>query len=395
MQSISPIQQLPTAPEFLANPYAFYDRARALGDFVFWEDYQMVMATSYEAVNAVLSHSALGREPPMKARSTRPAHLFTYHSIDDHSLLQLEAPEHTRLRKTAVAALSDEIILSMTLTISQICDDLISAFPNDAAFDLQSAYADKVPGITLMRLLGFGDDMHMQFQEWARDVDGLFLAKRDRSLEDAAEQASVAFNGFMTLHLAKVRNRSSSDDFITRVLKSQKTLDDAEIIALVMLIVQAGTGTAAYAIGHALEILADHPERALALAPDQIAATVSECLRYEPPLHVIARHAQDDVALLGHLFPRDTQIGCLTASACHDDAVWPDGNKFDPFRAVRPHLGFGKGAHACIGNALTHLIMKIALPALFSRCPELRIVSKPRIANEYMFRRFERLDVCI
>ena len=395
MQSILTIRQSPTNPDFLADPYAFYDRARAAGDFVFWEDYQMVMATSYEAVSAVLSHTAMGREPPLADRTARPAHLATYHKIDDHSLLRLEAPEHTRLRQAAAGALSDETILQMAPAISQICDELISAFPKDAPFDLQSAFADKVPGITLMRLLGFGDDMHAQIQEWARDVDGLFHAKRDRSFEDAAEQASVAFTGFMTLHLAKLRKHGGSDDFIGRVLSSQKMLADEEIIALVLLIVQAGTGTAAYAIGNAVETLAEHPERKLALSPDQIAATVSECLRYDPPLHMVRRHAQDDLTLMGHTFPRETQIGCLTASACHDDAVWPDGNKFDPFRAVRPHLGLGKGVHACLGNALTHLIMKIALPALFSRCPQLRFETKPTVANEYMFRRFERLEVSI
>ena len=103
MQSISAIEQPPTAPGFLANPFAFYDRARALGDFVFWEDYQLVMATSYEAVSAVLSHTAMGREPPMTARAHRLEHLSTYHKIDDHSLLRQEAPEHTRLRTAAIA----------------------------------------------------------------------------------------------------------------------------------------------------------------------------------------------------------------------------------------------------------------------------------------------------
>ena len=283
----------------------------------------------------------------------------------------------------------------MAPAISQICDELIEAFPQNSSFDLQTAFADKVPGITLMRLLGLGDDMHMQIQSWARDVDGLFQAKRNRGLEDAAERAAAEFSAFMTRHLAQIRKNGGSDDFIGRVLGSQKTLGDEEITALVLLVSQAGTGTAAYGIGNALAILAGHPERERALAPNQIAATVAECLRYDPPFHIIRRHTQEDVALLGHHFPRETQIGCLTASACHDDAVWPDGNKFDPFRVMRPHLGFGKGVHACIGSSLTNLIMKVALPALFSRCPNLRFVTKPTFANDYMFRRYERLDVCI
>jgi unspecific monooxygenase len=395
MKSISNIQQPPMAPDFLENPYIFYSKARASGDFVFWEDYQIVMAASFEAVKAVMIQPAMGRELPAAARAGRPAHLNAYHRIDDHSLLRLEGPEHDRLRKAAVGALSDEAVLLMAPAISQICDALIDRFAAQSPVDLQSAFADQVSGITLMRLLGLPDDARTQTQKWARDIDKLFHARRDRATEDAAEQAAIAFTDFMSAHLAHLRRSGASDDFIGRVMASQKTIADEEIMALVLLIIQAGTGVTAYAIGTAIHALIDFPERTLALSPDQIGATVSECLRIETPFHIIRRYAQEDVTILGNKFTRDTQIGCLIGSACHDDAVWPDGNKFDPFRALRPHLGFGAGVHACIGKALTHTIMKIALPSLFSRCPSMRLVSKPVFADDYMFRRLERLDVQI
>lgn len=381
------------APGFLENPYDFYSKARACGDFVFWEDYQIVMATSFEAVKAVMMHRAAGRELPTATRASRPAHLSAYHRIDDHSLLRLEGAEHDRLRKAAVGALSDEAILMMAPTVSQICDEVINSFETGKPVDLQSAFADQIPGITLMRLLGIPDGMHTTIQRWARDIDGLFHARRNRKVEDTAEQASIAFTEFMSAHLSGLRRNGGSDDFIGRVMASQKTLADEEIMALVLLIIQAGTGATAYAIGNAIHALIDHPERTLAVSPDQIGATVNECLRFDAPFHIIKRYAQEDVTILGTKFTRDTQIGLLIGSACHDDAVWPDGDKFDPFRAVRPHLGFGAGMHACIGKSLTQMIMKIALPSLFSRCPSMRLVSKPLFSNEYMFRRLESLDV--
>lgn len=393
MQSISSLQQSPVTPDFLESPYTFYSRARASGDFFFWEDYQIVMAASFEAVKAVMTHAAMGREPPVSLRSSRPEHLSTYFSIDDHSLLRLESPEHGRLRSTAVAALSDESILLMAPAISQICDELINGFQTDAPVDLQRDFADKIPGITLMRLLGFPDEMHIKLQRWARDIDGLFHARRNRKIEDKAELAAIAFKEFMSSHLANLRHNGGSEDFIGRVMASKQTLAEEEIMALVLLIVQAGTGASAYSLGTAIRALIDHPERALALAPDQIGATVSECLRFEAPFHIIRRHAQADVTILGNTFTKDTQIGCLIGSACHDDAVWPDGNKFDPFRALRPHLGFGTGTHACIGKSLAHMIMTIALPSLFSRCPSMRLADRPVFANDYMFRRLKCLSV--
>lgn len=395
MRSLPKIQQSPSAPDFLADPYAFYDRARRLGDFVYWEEYGFPMATSYEAVNAILTHPATGREPPQAIRSSRSAHLATYYQIEDHSLLRLEGPEHTRLKSVAQAAFTNEAVVMLAPALSQICDDLISSFPKDTPFDLLATFADKVPMIALMRLLGFPDEMAETFQGWARDVDGLFHSKRDRAIEDVAEGASIEFHAFMASHLANLRSTGGSDDAIGRIVSSERTLADEEIMALVMLVSQASTSATGYALGTAIWTLSKFQDQKLALAPVQIQATVEECLRLEPPFHIIMRYAQDDVTLLESTFPRETQIGCLIGSACRDDAVWPDGNTFDPFRAARPNLGFGKGVHACLGGSMAHMIMKIALPALFSRCPSLRVVSEPTFADDYMFRRLERLDVQI
>ncbi|CAN0602303.1 unnamed protein product, partial [Ectocarpus sp. 12 AP-2014] len=228
-------------------------------------------------------------------------------------------PEHARLRTVAVSALSDEIIHIMAPTVSQICDTLIDAFPQDSPFDLQSTFADKVPGITLMRLLGLPDDMLEQVQKWARDVDGLFHARRDRSIEDAAETAAHEFTEFMQDHLSKLRSGPETEGFLGRIVGSYNTLADEEIIALALLILQAGTGATAYALGTAIYTISDHPERKLALTPDQIEATVSECLRFRTPFHIMRRYAQEDVTLLETSFSRHTQIGCLIGSACHDD----------------------------------------------------------------------------
>lgn len=395
MQSLPKIQQSPSDPVFLDNPYAFYDKARSMGDFVFWDDYKIPMATSYEAVNAILTHPAMGREPPHFTLALRPPHLATFHRIKDQSLLRLEGPEHTRLKTLAQEAFCNEAILMLAPTISQICDSLIDNFPKGIPFDLQGAYADKVPGIALMRLLGFPDEMHQTFQGWVRDIDGMFRSNINRATEEAAEKAATEFERFMTSHLEQLRKNGSSDDVIGRIVASERALADEEILALVMLVAQASTSATAYAIGTAIFTLVHFAERKLALAPVQIQATVQECLRLEPPFHIIRRYAQQDVSILDRTFPRDTQIGCLIASACHDDAVWPDGNIFDPFRAVRENHGFGKGVHACLGASMAHMVMTIALPALFSRCPSLRIAKEPTFADDYVFRKLERLEVQI
>lgn len=396
MQALPRISQSATAPDFVADPFRFYDQIRALGDFVYWENYNMVMATSHEAVTAVLTHPAMGRETPISERAARPSHLSTHDRIDDLSLLRLESPEHTRLRSVAENALNDGLILQMAPTISKLCDDLISAFPSDCSFNVQETYADKVPGIAMARLLGLPDDTSTDLQKWARAIDALMHARRDRDQEDAAEFATNEFFSFINEYLSRRRRAGDRDDFVGRILseqKSGKTLTDDEIISLILLFVQAGTVGIAYTLGNAILHLTRYPERKLALSADHITQTVEECVRMEPPLHIVGRYAQEDVTILDQEFKREEQIGCLLASACHDDAVWPDGNKFDPFRASRRHTGFGAGIHACVGASLARMVMKIALPALFSRCPNLRLTEVPTYANDYLFRRIETLAV--
>ena len=365
---------------------------------MYWENYSMVMATSHEAVTAMLTHPAMGRELPMSKRASRPSHLSTHNRIDDLSLLRLEPPEHTRLRSVFEMALDDGLVPQMAPTLSIICDDLISAFPNDRSFNLQEAFADKLPGIAVMRFLGLPDDMSTAVQGWARDIDALMHANRDRIQEDAAERATVEFHEYMSAYLSDRRRVGEKDDFVGRILseqKSGKTLTDDEVISLVLLFVKAGTGGIAYTIGNAILHLVRFSERNLALSADLITQTVEECVRMEPPLHIVGRHAQEEVSILGQVFQREEQIGCLLASACHDDAVWPDGNTFDPFRASRRHTGFGVGIHACVGASLARMMMKIALPALFSRCPNLRLAEIPTYANDYLFRRIEILAVTV
>jgi unspecific monooxygenase len=389
MQPLPRIEQSPTAPDFVANPYPFFERARRLGDFVFWEDYAMPMATSHEAVNAVLKSPAMGREVPRQERSARPSHLVAFNRIDDHSLMRLEPPEHTRLRYIVEQALVGDAFFEMAPSISRRCDALIDGLPRGVPFNAQSAFADQIADFTIMHFLGLPIEMFTDVQTWARQMSALQYARRNRAIEDTANQAATAFTAFMEAHLSE--RTDGHDDFIGHILSLNKTLTIIEIVSMVLLFIQASSQGCAFTLGHALRHLIGFSDRTLALGPDNITQTFSECVRIEAPLQIISRFAQQEVTLLDHTFERHTQIGCLLGSACRDDAVWPDANVFDPFRASRSHAGFGGGIHACVGASFSAMVSAIALPAFFSRCPDVRLVELPTYANDFLFRRTETL----
>ena len=192
------------------------------------------------------------------------------------------------------------------------------------------------------------------------------------------------------------RGQAPSGDFLSELIAAKADgtlLSTEELLSTVVLLLNAGHEASVHALGHAVHLLTDYPERSLALEPTNIAGTVEECLRFRPPLHMFQREVYEDVRISEHDFQKGQTVGCLLGSACRDDAVWPDGDKFDPIRARRPHLAFGTGIHACLGAVLARLEMQIALPALFSRCPDLRIVEPPELADRYHFHGLERLMV--
>lgn len=386
--------QSPTEPAFVQNPYGFYRSIRALGHFIRWEEYGIPVATTSAAVNAVLRHPQLGREIPVERRPDVQPGLKAFYDIEEFSLLEMEPPAHTRLRKLVLGAFTRKEVNALGPFVSLTCDQLIDAFPS-GPFDLLDAFARQVPVRVIADLLGVPQEMCPQLLNWSNAMVAMYQARRDQSVENAAAEASAEFTAFVREMIA-LRTRTPGDDLLSQLVVGRvdgQKLSEREIISITILLLNAGHEATVHALGNSIRLLCEYSERNLALEPDYIEGTVEECLRFDPPLHLFRRWVYKDVTILGTEFSAGTEIGCLLGSACRDDAVWPDGEIFDPFRMKRPNVAFGAGIHFCIGAPLARLEMQIALPALFSRCPNLRIVEPPKVADLYHFRGRERLMV--
>lgn len=388
------LSQSPTEDSFVQNPYPFYLRARASGDFVLWQDYGIPMATTHESVSAVLKSRSMGRAIPPESRPAVPPKLAPFYDLEAHSMLELEPPEHTRLRGLVIRAFTRRKISAMAPDISKLADRLIDEFPS-GPFDLLDAYARKLPVIVIARLLGVPEEMAPKLLAWSNAMVAMYQSRRSPEIEEAAAQAAGEFRSFMADYVDARRQRAS-DDLISDLIAAEEAgdkLSTDELISTCILLLNAGHEATVHSLGNAIRRLAAFPRRDEAMEPERIEGTVEECLRFDPPLHLFRRQVYQPVEILGYRFEPGQEIGCLLGSACHDDAIWPDGERFDPFRDILPHMAFGAGIHFCVGAPLARLEMQIALPALFSRCPDIRIVEPPRVANLYHFRGLERLVV--
>lgn len=386
-------RQSPLDPDFVQNPYPTYKAMREVGEFVYWEDYNLTVATTHATVDEVLRHRSLGRAPvePTKPREE----LAPFYALEANSLLELEPPDHTRLRRLVLSRFTSGRAIVMAPSISQISDTLIHDMPLDRPVDVIETLCRPLPVMVICRLLGVPEDMRDQFLAWSNDMVAMYQARRDPAIEDKAAKASLEFTEYLRTFVEEKRH-SPADDLISELLCAEEDGDKLsidELIATCVLLLNAGHEATVHSLGNAIRLLIERPDRHDLIRPENIQGTVEECLRFDPPLHLFRRYVYADVEICGHAFRKGTEIGCLLASASRDDAVWPDGEVFDPFRAMRPHLAFGAGIHFCLGAPLARLEMQIALPLLFSQCKSLKLVEAPRVADLYHFRGLERLMV--
>ena len=152
------LRQSPTDDQFVQNPYPFYDRALRAGPFIYWEDYNLPCATDYNTVNALLRNRKFGREIPEDKRQPIPEHLKPFYAVEQHSMLELEAPRHPRLRGLVLRAFTSRRIMALESELKTLCHDLIDDFKSPVV-DLLPAYCQRIPVIVICRLLGVPEDM--------------------------------------------------------------------------------------------------------------------------------------------------------------------------------------------------------------------------------------------
>lgn len=354
----------------------------------------MAVATTHVACNSVMKHPKLGRMPPANQVSDNQTHLKTFKRLETHSLLEIEPPDHTRLRRAAMRGFDRNSIAAMAPHVSRTTDALIDRFPS-GCFDILEHFATPLPTIVITQFFNLPNDVAPRLKSWSADMVAMYEAGRNYSVELKAETAAEAFSTYLTGVLDR-RKTPIGDDYLSSLMRAEKDGDIAsreELISTVILMLNAGHEASVHTIAHAINLLAHHPERARLLHPTNIANTVEECLRFAPPLHMFNRYVYENVHILDNEFTAGQTVGCLLGSACHDDALWPDADRFDPLRARRSNLAFGTGIHACLGASLARLELQIVLPLLFSRCPNLKIVEPPEIANRYHFHAVQRLMV--
>ena len=375
-----------TDPGFVQAPYPAYDRARALGDIVFWHDYAMPAAMSYRAVTAILKDRRFGREAPSPSH---PApHTADFYAVEAHSMLELEPPRHTRLRSLVLRAFTSRRIASLGPEIEALSHHLIDGFP-DGPFNLLTAFAQPLPVRIIARLLGVPEEMAPDLLRWSNAMVAMYQSSRTREVEEAANTAARVFAAFMRGYVEE-RRSLPADDLITSLIRAEEDgerLSTDELITTCILLLNAGHEATVHTMGNGTATLLTQNHRSID------APTIEEIMRFDPPLHIFTRWAYEDIEVCGEVIPKHSQIACVLGAANRDPAAYEDPHVFDPTRSGPTHTAFGAGLHFCVGAPLGRLELEVGMKALFDRCRGLRVVEPPVYGDTYHFHGLTRLMV--
>ncbi|MFF0734762.1 cytochrome P450 [Streptomyces chartreusis] len=297
----------------------------------------------------------------------------------DANLLNMEAPDHTRIRRLVVRAFTARRVEQLRTPIRETADRLLDALGPHGTTDLIASYAAPLPITVICDLLGVPDRHRRDFRVWTDT-----LVAPDPSRPQDAKAAVVAMLGFFSELLADKREEPADDllsDLIA-VRDEGDRLSEDELMSLAFLILFAGYENTVQLIGNAVLALLRHPEQldVLRADPTRIAAAVEEFHRFEgPALLAIRRFPTEDMTIGGVPVPAGETVLLSLAAANRDPARFPDPDRLDLSRDTSGHLALGHGVHHCLGAPLARAETEIALTALLERFPELALADgEPR-----------------
>jgi cytochrome P450 len=386
----------PCDPQFFQNPYPAYHEIRARLPIFKWEQYGHWCYTRFEDVNALLRDRRFGRQILHVASREElgwpetPAHLTPFYDFEQHSLLELEPPVHTRLRGLVTRSFLARQVEKLRPAIASLCNGLIDRFEASHEVDLLNQFATPIPLTVICELLGVPSEMAPQLLAWSHDMVAMYQARRDRAIEDAAVAATIAFSEFMRGYIGERRKRFS-DDLLSELIRAEEQgqkLSEDELVTTAILLLNAGHEATVHALGNGIKALLEHNVRG-----GITAEVVEETLRFDPPLHMFTRYALEDLDYKGIRLKKGEVVGLLLGAANRDPARFPEPDLFAPARDNSLITSFGAGIHFCIGAPLARLELQVALPILFARLPKLALADAPRYRDTYHFHGLEALRV--
>lgn len=289
--------------------------------------------------------------------------------------------DHRRLRKLIAPAFTARRTDAMRPRVEQITHDLLDALaarPAGSVVDLRETYSHPLPMQVICEMFGIPEGAARA--ELARLVEALM----DTSVTPEQAAAIGADINQQLSELVTLKREQPADDLTSLLVSARDDegtgMTEKELLDTLLLVIGAGHETTVDLIGNAVHALLTHPEQHALVRNGDVAwnDVIEETLRWAPSIaNLPLRFAVEDIALPdGRTIRQGEAILPSYAGAGRDpEHHGPTADRFDLRRRATEHLAFGHGVHHCVGAPLARMEARIALPALFTRFPNLQLAT--------------------
>ncbi|WP_329280341.1 cytochrome P450 [Streptomyces sp. NBC_00691] len=387
----------PFSPEFVADPYPAYAELRAAGRAHWHGPTGQWLIPHHEDVSALLRDRRLGRTYTHRftheefGQEAPPAAYEPFHTLNDHGLLDLEAADHSRIRRLVSKAFTPRTVEDLAPTVRRLAAGLVGDLVAAGGGDLQAAVAEPLPVAVIAEMLGVpeGAEERGRLRPWSAAICGMFELNPSAETARRAVEASVEFSDYLRELIAR-RRKEPGDDLISSLI-AVEGLTEQEMISTCVLLLNAGhEATVNTTVSGWWTLLREgvRPD------PEKLSTAVEELLRYDTPLQMFERWVLDDIEIGDRTIPRGSEVALLFGSANRDPARFgPTADTLDLTRADNPHITFGAGIHYCLGAPLARLELTAVFRELLQQAPNLRLTAEPVRKPGFVIRGFEELLV--
>ncbi|WP_437899460.1 cytochrome P450 [Sorangium sp. So ce124] len=365
-------------PAFVADPYPLYARLRAEAPVHFVASIGEWWITKYSYAKLVLADRRLTTQrEKVTAVSPRPP---TGSCPWAHNMIELDPPEHDRVRSLVGKVLTREAIQRLRSRIEQVAHGLVDRAEGDGRMDIMADYAYPLPTNVLCELMGLPASDREQLRAWMPGIHLQFDQAQPPEVRQQGEAADGAAREYLSRWIAERQARPGAD-LITALLSAEDHGDRLafpELLSNLSLLLYAGFETTARMLSAGVYTLLSHPDQLALLRgrPELMQSAVEELLRYASPVQRgVERWALTDLELGGKLIQKGDRLSVVLSAVNRDPEVFTEPDQLDITRKHNPHLVFARGTHACLGSFFATSELEIAFSVLLRRLPRLELAT--------------------
>jgi cytochrome P450 len=398
---VSDVSFNPFDPEFRKNPHPFYDRLRT-EEPVHRTPLGFVVLTRYEDVVNTLRNNDFSRDIEVNANLPEsPTRKFRRENERSKSMLNLDPPDHTRLRRLVSKSFTPSAIEKLRPRIQQLVDDALANAKRTGHLELVEELAFPVPFQVISDLLAMPTERGEELREWSQIITATLEPTTGVEELEKGQEAIAKMRPYLE-EIIQHRRRNMGDDMLSSLIAVEEQgekLNNDELMSFVILLYIAGHETTVNLIGNSVHALLTHPEQLDVMRRESCTPNmVDELLRFNGPVQHTIRTPLVDISIPVNgqemLIKKGSLVLASLGAGNHDPSIFDNPHQLDFSRSnSNRHLAFAAGVHYCLGASLAKLETEVAVGTLVKTFKSIEFDSQPEWRDRLTIRGVSKFEL--